>query len=173
MSLITRSIYSANPSAFDATQAGVSIGDLVVDPAGINSPTLVKGPNSARTVIPLGGAGSGSDLLNVTVVAGAPASGLTTINALVKTSAGVIIPNALLVIAFTSTVGVAPTIGTGVAIGLPSYGAGNITGFLYVRTNIAGILVCDFSTGSGAVLAVNISSVTASPGASVLAFISP
>jgi hypothetical protein len=57
MSSQGRSIYNSNPGAFDATQAGVSIGDLVVDPAGVNPPGLVAGPNSARTVALLGSGG--------------------------------------------------------------------------------------------------------------------
>ena len=55
MSHTTRSIYASDPATFDATQEVVSIGDLVVDPAGVNPPGLVTGPNSARTVAPLGG----------------------------------------------------------------------------------------------------------------------
>lgn len=54
MSHTTRSIFDANPATFDATQEVVSIGDLIVDPAGVNPPRIVTGPNSARTVQPLG-----------------------------------------------------------------------------------------------------------------------
>jgi hypothetical protein len=71
MSNTTRSIYTANPAIFDATQEVVSIGDLVVDPAGINPSGIVRGPNSARTVLLLG-TSSGPDI--VTVVPSAPAA---------------------------------------------------------------------------------------------------
>jgi len=52
MSHVTRSIFDSNPATFDATQEVVSIGDLVVDPAGLNPPGIVTGPNSGRTVQP-------------------------------------------------------------------------------------------------------------------------
>jgi hypothetical protein len=71
MSNITRSIYAANPAIFDATQEVVSIGDLVVDPAGINDAGIVRGPNTARTVSLLGSL-PGADI--VTVVPSAPAA---------------------------------------------------------------------------------------------------
>lgn len=55
MSAISRSIYDANPGTFDATAPGVAIGDLVIDPANLNGVGIVVGPNSGRTVQPLGG----------------------------------------------------------------------------------------------------------------------
>lgn len=171
MSLTTRSIYTANPSTFNAMQTGVSIGDFVVDPAGLLPPGLIKGPNSARTVSLLGGAASGSDSLNIQLVAGAPTSGSTTIYATVIN--GVAIPDALLLIAFSSSVGVTPSISIGVGIGAPSYGAGSLTGFFYVRADPSGVLALKFNTASAAVLSVNISSVTETPGADVISFISP
>jgi hypothetical protein len=50
MPRVTRTIYDSNPATFNAAQAGVGIGDLIVDPAGVNSPRIVRGPNIARTV---------------------------------------------------------------------------------------------------------------------------
>lgn len=84
MSSQGRSIYNNNPGTFDATQSGVSIGDLVVDPAGVNPPGLVKGPNSSRTVAPLGG-GSPLQQSSVAVSSSQPGASKTSlIDILVK-----------------------------------------------------------------------------------------
>lgn len=81
MSSKTRSIYTPDPSVFDATKPGVAIGDLIVDPAGINASGIVKGPNSGRSVVPLGGGGGGPQQSTVAVSSSQPgASGTSLID---------------------------------------------------------------------------------------------
>lgn len=171
MSLTTRSIYSANPSAFDATQAGVSIGDLVVDPLGLNAPGLIRGPNSGRTVAPLGSA-AGPNNLVVGVVAGGGGSGLTTVNLVVQTSALAIIPGALVLLAWTTTVAAAPTVSTGTIIATV-LGGGTLSGVIYVKADAFGLITYLFNAASAAALTINISSITTNPGQQLRNFISP
>jgi hypothetical protein len=68
MSSTGRSIYTPSPATFDATLPGVAIGDLVVDPAGVNPPGLVTGPNTARTVAPLNGSGLQASAIALTLL---------------------------------------------------------------------------------------------------------
>jgi hypothetical protein len=87
MSSTGRSIYDSNPATFDATLAGVAIGDLVVDPAGVNSPGLVTGPNNARTVQPLGG-GSGLQASAIALILSTPGGAGTARAAILVTDPG-------------------------------------------------------------------------------------
>ena len=171
MSLNTRSIYNADPSTFDATQAGVSIGDLVVDPNGTNPPGLIKGPNSGRTVAPLGSA-AGPNNLVVGVVPGGGGSGLTTVNLVVQNSTGAFIPGVLVLLAWTTTVAAAPTVSTGTIIATV-LGAGTLSGVIYVKADVFGIIQYVFNAAAAAALTINISSITTNPGQQLRNFISP
>ena len=84
-------IYFSNPAAYDATQAVASIGDLIVDPAGVNPPYMVKGPNSGRTVQPINASGVTLTSVSQTITDGAPASGEATLN-LTVVQAGTVTP---------------------------------------------------------------------------------
>jgi len=135
MSSQGRSIYNDNPGTFDATQTGVSIGDLVVDPAGVNPPGLVTGPNSARSVTPLGGAPAGN---TVTVSQPSPSSANRNVNFLVKDGSGAPVPDAPVSVAFV----VSPNAATpSITVGAGSVLAGSAGKFLgFGVTDAAGNL---------------------------------
>lgn len=157
MSSTGRSIYTPNPATFDATLPGVAIGDLVVDPAGVNPPGLVTGPNTARTVAPLNGSGlqasaiamvlsnpGGAGTARAAITVTDPGPGTPIVGALVQVF--VSSPSAL-------TNGVAGPSGS---VAASTVGASVAAGALVIlgQTGIGGALDVDLTGTAGAAIGV-------------------
>jgi hypothetical protein len=158
MSSTGRSIYTPNPGTFNATLPGVAIGDLVVDPAGVNPPGLVTGPNNARTVQPLGG-GSGLQASAIALTLSNPGGAGTARAAITVTDPGPATPivGALVQVFVTSpsalTNGVAGPSG---AVAASTVGASVAAGSLVIlgETGVGGALDVDLTGTNGAAIGV-------------------
>jgi hypothetical protein len=168
MSNVTRSIYTANPAIFDATQQVVSIGDLVVDPAGINAPGIVRGPNAARTVSLLGTL-PGPD--TVLVVVSTPAAATVRFTMTFRDSTGAPRANTIVTGVVAGNFAIAATFSSG--NGVVSQG-GTTTEGLYVGiTSLAGILALDVVGTPADLISGAATDVTGTPVLATLAGVVP
>jgi hypothetical protein len=157
MSSQGRSIYNSNPATFDATQAGVSIGDLVVDPAGVNPPGLVTGPNTARTVAPLSGGGLQYSSINLVLTTPGAAGTARASVAVIDPGPGTPIDGAVVQLFITSpsalTNGVAGPLG---AVAASTVGKTVAAGSLIIlgQTDATGALDVDITGTAGAAIGV-------------------
>lgn len=171
------SVYAASPAATVVDQAlgalyGAVAGEVGVgDGAGAAVPTsavisaflATTTQAAARTAIGAGTAVPGPDVIAVTVVAMGPGTGQTFLDAEVRNGLGVLLPGALVLCAWASTVGGGPTLTVGVPVSTSPLGT-NLGGVYFARTNAAGLVKWVFNFGSGSVITVSLSTQTTAPG---------